>query len=116
MAWQTDSYVNPVMWEIGVVAVRVLGVDALRAGYRVINLNANGGTIYHDYTNMVSVLSPDFIMPGGWLEDVGEWQTVHHGEVWLLSDIVGQDVRVEEIVANEKPPGWEPKPKEWWRL
>ena len=96
------SLVNPRNEVIGLAALKVLGPNALRSGYRVYNLLANTGTIYHDYDDTVSAVSPDYILPGGYFQDAWDWQTVHQGEVWLISDVAAQTVRIEEVIVNPK--------------
>ena len=107
LTYPTDS---EVLWKnvvVGLTAVKVLERYPLRSGYRIYNLRTNTGTVYHDYSDGVSTASPDYIIPGGWIQDSEEWQTVHHGEVWLIADAVNLTVRVDEVVARKKSPGWE---------
>ena len=101
--WPEITYVNPSDHTIGITASMVLDRNQLRSGYRVFNLVNNYGTIYHGYNDQVSVDDPDFILPGGCLQDVGEWQTIHQGEVWLVASYPGTVVRVEEIRVS---PEW----------
>lgn len=113
MAWQIDSWVVRRSFTIGTTATQILLKNALRAGYRVISAIVNTGIIYHGYTSIVSASSPDYILPGGRLRDEGEWQSVHHGEVWLVSNLASQTVHVEEILTLKKPRDYEKLP--WWQ-
>ena len=101
--WPNETLVKQNPYVIGMEAEMVLDRNALRAGYRVIAQKWNTDPVYHGYNNQVSKLSPDVINPAMVLEDVGEWQTVHQGEVWLIADRADMDVMVEEIVVS---PEW----------
>lgn len=112
MSWDIDSWVIPTSETIGTTAVKVLSKEALRSGYRIASLESNTGNIHHGYDSRVSATSIDRIQPGGMLQDAGEWQTVHHGEVWLISTVEDQEVTIERIVCTRKPPGWQKR--KWW--
>ena len=92
---------RPVIVDIA-PALKVLTPNSLRAGYRIFNHIHNYGTVYHDYVNTVSTISYDYVKPGGVLEDVGEWQTVHQGDVWIISSHDNTAVRIEEIIVTPK--------------
>lgn len=82
---------------VGTSAVQALKANKERAGYRVIGAQSNSDNVYHDHDANVSTSSEDVIVPGGRLEDEGEWETIYRGEVWLISGTAGQSVTIEEI-------------------
>lgn len=85
---------------VGTTTVQVLLRNKERAGYRVIADSDNTDNIYHGSdSNVTTANSPDVIAPGGRLEDVGLWNTIYRGEVWLISGTAAQTVTVEEIIA-----------------
>lgn len=116
MSWNIDSWVIPSIVTVGTTPVKVLDKEALRAGYRISSLPTNLGVIYHRYSSSfpAATYNLDSILPGGVLEDTGPWQTIHHGEVWLASNLADQTVQVERIVCTQKPPGWEKR--KWWQV
>ena len=85
---------------VGAAAVQALEQNKNRAGYRIIGPIGNTNNLYHGHDSRVAVTSDDIIVPGGRLEDEGEWLTIYRGEVWLISDAAGQTAIIEEIIRT----------------
>lgn len=118
MAWQIDSKVIPQAIQLTAARTQLFKENPLRSGYRIYNHATNNQPVYHSYDERVSALSPDKILPGGFLEDIGEWQTVHHGEVWVFITTPADTplLVTEEIIARKKTLDYEEKPeKKWWQ-
>lgn len=113
MSWDIDSWVIQKPRVIGITAVKVLDKEALRAGYRIVSARTNTGIIYHGYDGRVGAASPDYILPGGEVQDAGEWHSVHHGEVWLVASIADQTAIIEKVITQNKPSYYEKK--KWWQ-
>lgn len=94
----SPNFLRTETFTIGTTATQVLLENKNRAGYRIIASDGNTGIIYHDKDGNVTTSSLDQILAGGRLEDMGEWDTIYRGEVWLISGSASQSATVEEIV------------------
>ena len=96
----SDNYLSKDSHVVGTTAVRLLGANKDRAGYRVHSSKSNIDLVWHGQDNEVSSSSLDQISPGGVLKDEGEWYTIYRGEVWAIAGSANQIVYTEEIVRG----------------